>query len=135
MEEHQFSAGTVQRIGNVLKITYTKQSEITLEDMKEVTKIRERLFGKEQYCSLIDLRQDNLKITNEAKKYITQNKIIKQLRLAEVLLVNSFIEKMGVHAYVKIFRSGDNITVMTEEENAIHWLNTQYEKHFQPDFA
>jgi hypothetical protein len=135
MEEHQFSAGTVQRIGNVLKITYTKQEVITLDDMKEVTKIREQIFGKEQYCSLIDLRADNLSLSSEAKKYVTQNKTIRQLRLAEVLLVNNFIEKMGVHAYVRIFRSGDNITVMTEEENALHWLNTQYERHYQSDYA
>ena len=129
MEPHSFSAGTVQRIGNVLKIVYNKDSHITLEDMKEVTSIREMIFGNEQYVSLIDIREDNIHMTLEAKKYVTENKTIKKLRVAEVLLVKSFSQKLFVHSYVTIFRSKDKVTVMTDEDNAIHWLKRQFEKN------
>ncbi|MBD3638119.1 MAG: hypothetical protein HUJ25_12275 [Crocinitomicaceae bacterium] len=131
MEMHTFSAGTVERIGNVMKIVYKKDSEITLSDMKEITVIREQLFGNEKYVTLIDLTDDNIDMSDEAKRYVTNNKKIKELRIAEVLLVKNFAHRLGVHTYVKIFRFNDKVTVMTKEENALHWLNNQYKKYFE----
>lgn len=131
MEIHEFSAGTVERRGNVMIIRYKKDDMITLEDQKEITKIRKQLFGDNPYATLIDLREEKVNLTQEAKKYVTDNKHIRRLRIAEVLLVKSFVQKMGIHSYIKIFRSKDNITVMTNEDNAIHWLSAQYEKHHQ----
>lgn len=128
MDVHEFSAGTVERRGNVMIIRYKKDDVITLEDQKEITKIRKQIFGDNQYVTLIDMREDKIDFTKEAKAYVTENKNIRRLRIAEVLLVKSFIQKMGIHSYIKIFRSKDNITVMTDEENALHWLNAQYEK-------
>ena len=131
MEPREFSAGTLQKIGNVLKITYQKEGEITLDNMKEITAFREEVFGDNKYTSLVDLREEKLKFHDDAMKYVTNNKKIKELRVAEVLLVKNFAQKMGVHLYVKVFRSKDNITVMTNEENALHWLNRQFEKRVE----
>ncbi|MEX1000728.1 MAG: hypothetical protein WDZ35_01290 [Crocinitomicaceae bacterium] len=137
MIAHSFSAGTVQRLGIILKIKYKKDTEVTLSDMKEVTKIRKKLFGEESYCSLIDLSQDNLTMSSEARKYVTDSPIIRKLRIAEVLLVKNFAQKIGVHTYVRISRWKDNITVMTvkDEENAIHWLERQYRKHQEKELS
>lgn len=129
MEIHNFSAGQVLRIGNVMKIVYSKDSIITAEDMMEITPIRQMLFDDDKYCSLIDLTQDYLSLSSEAKKYVSENKTIKERRIAEVLLVKNFAQKLGVHAYVKIFRSNDNITVMTNEDSALHWLERQHSKY------
>ncbi|OIQ37091.1 MAG: hypothetical protein BM555_01485 [Crocinitomix sp. MedPE-SWsnd] len=126
--EHKFSAGTVERISNVLKITYDKSSPVTLADMKEITTIREQLFGNSNYASLIDLRGE-VNLTKEARDYATNHSVIKKLRVAEVLLVNNFAEKLGVHTYVKFFRFKDNVTVMTDEDNALHWLGREFDKH------
>ena len=131
MKSRTFSAGTVEKKGNVLKITYQKDSEITVDDMKEITAFREDVFGDNHYTSLIDLREEKLKFHDDAMKYVTHDKKIKELRVAEVLLVKNFAHKMGVHLYVKVFRSKDNITVMTDEENAIHWLNRQFDKFIE----
>ena len=128
MEAIPFSAGTIEKIGIVLKITYKKEGEITLDDMKEITHLRKELFGEHHYASLIDLKDDNLEFQNDALKYVTDNEVIRNLRVAEVLLVKSFAQRLGIHSYVKIFRSKDNVTVMTDEENALHWLNRQYQK-------
>lgn len=131
MEPETFSAGTVQKIGNVLKIQYKKDTEITVDDMKEITSYREEVFGDTNYTSLVDLRDDNLKFCDDAMKYVTNNKKIKELRVAEVLLVKNFAHRMGVHLYVKVFRYKDNIAVMTNEDNALNWLNRQYDKFYQ----
>ncbi|UKN00414.1 hypothetical protein K6119_11785 [Paracrocinitomix mangrovi] len=127
-ETQTFSAGTVERIGNILKITYTKKEVISIGDQKEITGIREKLFGKEKYVCLVDMRAENLQFTDEARKYVTYNKTIKKLRIAEVLLVNNFAEELLIHSYVRFARSEDKVTVMSNEEDAIFWLNTQYDK-------
>ena len=132
-KSHTFQGGEVQKIGNVLKIRYQKDTPVTLEDMKEVTEIRKNLFGDNPYCSLIDLSDDNLTVTKEAQKYVSDTDFIKRLRVAEVLLVKNFAQKVGVHTYVRITRWKDNITVMTlkDEDNAIDWLERQYKKYME----
>ncbi|MFT4600441.1 MAG: hypothetical protein ACI857_000615 [Arenicella sp.] len=125
--EHKFSAGTIERDGNILIIRYVKEAPVTLSDMKEITKIREQIFGNSNYASLIDLR-GKVEITKDAKEYVTKHPAIVKLRVAEVLLVNSFAEKLSIHTYVRFFRFKDNVTVMTEEDNAMHWLNSEFDK-------
>ena len=131
MQIHTFSAGTVERKGNILKIVYSKEESITLQDMQEITAIRKELFGENKYCSLIDLTKDLLVLTPEAKKFASTNPNIKQLRIAEVLLVKNFAQKLGVQTYVKLFRSKDRIKVMTEEEHAANWLEKEYKRYFE----
>ena len=132
-ETHLFDGGEVQKIGNVLKIRYQKDTPVTVEDMKAITEIRKKLFGDNPYCSLIDLSDDDLMVTKEAQKYVSDTPFIKKLRIAEVLLVKNFTQKIGVHTYVRITRWKDNITVMTlkDEDNAIDWLERQYKKYME----
>ncbi len=128
-----FSAGTVEKIGPVMKVTYLKDQTVTLDDMIEITAIREKLFGENKYCTLIDLSKDYLSLTPEAKQYAAENPTIKNLRIAEVLMVKNFAQKLGVFTYVKIFRSNDNVKVLTDEKEAIQWLNQQYEIYFRKE--
>lgn len=116
-----------------MKITYLKDQTVTLDDMIEITAIREKLFGENKYCTLIDLSKDYLSLTPEAKKYAAENPTIKNLRIAEVLMVKNFAQKLGVFTYVKIFRSNDNVKVLTDEKEAIQWLNQQYEIYFRKE--
>ncbi len=127
MQILKFSAGTVERIGSVMKVTYLKDKTVNVDDMKELTALREQLFGEEKYCTLIDLTKDFLSLSPEAKEYAAKSETILRLRIAEVLLVKNFGQKLGVHTYVKIFRSKDNVRVMTNELEAITWLNEQYQ--------
>ncbi len=129
MQILKFSAGTVERIGSVMKVTYLKDTTVNVDDMKEITLVREKLFGEEKYCTLIDLTKDFLSLSPEAKEYAANNETIKRLRIAEVLLVKNFAQKLGVHTYVKIFRSNDNVKVMVNELDAITWLNEQYQNY------
>lgn len=129
----KFSAGIVKRIGPVMKVTYLKDQTVTLDDMIEITAIREKLFGENKYCTLIDLTKDYLSLTPEAKQYAAENPTIKKLRIAEVLMVKNFAQKLGVFTYVKIFRSNDNVKVLTDEKEAIQWLNQQYEIYFKKE--
>jgi cytochrome b subunit of formate dehydrogenase len=129
MQILKFSAGTVERIGSVMKVTYLKDKTVNVDDMKELTALREQLFGEEKYCTLIDLTKDLLSLSPEAKEYAAKNETIRRLRIAEVLLVKNFAQKLGVHTYVKIFRSNDNVKVMVNEMDAITWLNEQYQNY------
>lgn len=127
----RFSAGTIERVGPVMIIRYSKETPVSLDDMKEITAIRESLFGEEKYCTLIDLRQDFLTMSPEAKKFAAEDKNVKRLRIAEVLMVKNFGQKLGVHTYIKLFRSKDLVKVMTEEPKAMEWLHEQYTAHYR----
>ncbi len=116
-----------------MKLTYLKDQTVTLDDMIEITAIREKLFGENNYCTLIDLTKDYLSLTPEAKQYAAENPTIKKLRIAEVLMVKNFAQKLGVFTYVKIFRSNDNVKVLTDEKDALEWLNQQYEIYFKKE--
>lgn len=131
IEPIRFSAGTIERTGPIMIIRYIKDTPVSLDDMNEITAIRKSLFGEEKYCTLIDLRQDFLTISPEAKKFATENKNIKRLRIAEVLMVKNFGQKLGVHTYIKLFRSKDLVNVMTEETKAVEWLLEQHAAHFR----
>lgn len=129
MKPISFSAGEVQKLDDILYIRYSKDSEITEADMMEITKLRRKLFGANKYVSLIDLREDNLVLTPAAKKYVSENAEIKSLRIAEVLLVKNFAQKIGVSIYARLFRSKDLISVMTEESKAKEWLKAKFNLH------
>jgi hypothetical protein len=103
VQTNTFTAGSVERLGNIMKVVYSKDSIITIEDMLEITEIRERLFGDNMYCTLIDLTKDYLSLSPEAKKYAAENPTIRRLRIAEVLMVKNFAQKLGVHTYIKLF--------------------------------
>lgn len=128
MQIHKFSAGSVEKIGNILKIVYTKDDNITLSDMQEITAIREELFGENKYCSLIDLTKDLLSLTPQAKEFVSTHPNIKRLRVAEVLLVKNIAQKLGVQTYVNLFRSKDRVKVMTNEKEAKQWLEKEFQK-------
>ena len=125
----KFSAGEVERIGNIMKMTYAPDCLVDLNSLKEISEIRAKLFGESKYCTLVDISDSNVEFTKEAKEFVTVNPTIKKLRIAEVILMKEFDQKMDVHDYIRIFRHGDDVAVMTDEANAINWLNRKYKEY------
>lgn len=124
----EFSAGTIEKIGNIMKMTYAEDAQVDLLTLKEISEIRARFFGETNYCTLVDIRNSNVEFTKEAKEFVTVNPIVTNLRVAEVILMETFDQKMEVHDYIRIYRHGDDVAVMTDEENAINWLNRKFKE-------
>jgi len=99
---------------------------VNIDDMKELTKIRESVYGENPYCSLIDLRKDFSTLDEEAKEYSNSFEKIKKLRIAEALLVKNYGQKLGAAVFTKLFRANHNTRVFTDEEKALEWLNEEY---------
>jgi len=127
----EFSAGTIEKIGHIMKMSYAENARVDLMTLKEISEIRARFFGENNYCTLVDIRNSNVEFTKEAKEFVTLNPIVKKLRVAEVILMETFDQKMEVHDYIRIFRHGDDVAVMTDEENAINWLNRKFNEFLE----
>ena len=129
MEEHAFSGGIVKKMNDVIMyIRFDKDHEVLVEDVKDITRVRKKLFGSSNYCSLIDVRKDFLSFSDEAKKHVSQNPKINALRISEALLVRNFGQKLGVDIYIRLFKPGSPSRSFVSEEKAINWLMNNHKE-------
>lgn len=129
MSIHQFSGGTVQQSNDfILRITFDVENDISTQHLKEISSIRESIFGNNHYCSLIDVRKDFMGISTEAKEYVAKNPTINKFRIAEALLVKNLGQKLGVELYIRLFKPKRASKVFLKEEKAKKWLKTEFDK-------
>lgn len=112
-----------------MRITFDNERQITIDDMKGITEIRQELFGENQYCTLIDARKDFVSFTPEATTYIANNPTINSLRIAEAVLVKNFGQSLGGQLYVKLFKPKSETKLFYKEDKATEWLEQQYLKN------
>lgn len=119
----------MEKVGeNILKITFQKDHDVTVEDIKGITVIRQRLIGDNFYCSIIDVRHDFLTFTKEAQQFVAENPMINHYRKAEALLVRNFGQKLGVEMYIRLFKPKSISKAFNDEQKAIEWLQKRYEE-------
>lgn len=129
MSMHQFSGGTIQKSNDfILRITFDVENDISIEHLKEISVIRENIFGNNHYCSLIDLRKDFMGISTEAKEYVAKNPTINKFRIVEAILVKNLGQKLGVDLYIRIFKPNRSTKSFLKEDKAEKWLKTQFDK-------
>ena len=129
MSNHPFSAGRISCHNRwLLEIIFTKNSEINLEDLLEISEFRQQNVGNNLYCSLIDIQKDFLIIDAEAKKFSATNENIQRLRVAEAILVQSLGQQLGASLYIRLFKSNSKRRVFMNRESAISWLEKRYKK-------
>ena len=127
---HKFSGGDVEIIEEfIMRVTFQKNHDITVKDLKEITGIREEALGERTYCSLVDLRKDLLTFTAEAKEFLAQNPMVNRYRVVEAILVKNFGQKMGVSFYMKIFKPKSLTRIFFDEKEAIAWLKIKYKAY------
>ena len=129
MNIHQFSGGTIQKSGDfILRITFDVEDDISIKHLKEIKAIRESIFGDNYYCSIIDVRKDFMRISDEAKEYVAKHPDINKLRIVEALLVKNLGQKLGVDLYIRLFKPKRASKVFLKEEKAKKWLKAEFEK-------
>ncbi len=130
MQKHQFSGGFVQKTNDfILRITFDVEEDISMQHLKEIATIRERLLGDNYYCSIIDARKDFLGISHEAKEYVAKHPKINKLRVAEAILVKNLGQKLGANLYIRLFKPKRASKVFLDENEANKWLEKEFEKH------
>lgn len=129
MSTHKFSGGVIEIVGDfILRITFDVENDISIEHIKEIKAIREKLLGDNYYCSIIDVRKDFMGISKEAKEYVAKHPSINKFRIAEALLVNNLGQKLGVDLYIRLFKPKRESKVFFKEERAKKWLKVEFEK-------
>ncbi len=130
MPIHKFSGGELEIVDNlIMRITFLKDHDVTLQDLEELTDIRKKTLGERTYCSLIDVRKDFLTFTADAKKFIAQNPLVNSHRVVEAILVKNFGQKLGAELYMNLFKPKSKTKVFFEEEKAVAWLKLKYQEH------
>ena len=132
MPIHKFSGGELEIVeGFVMRITFLKDHDVTVQDIQELTGIRKKTLGERTYCSLIDVRKDFLTFTTEAKKFITQNPLVNSHRVVEAILVKNFGQKLGAEMFMTLFKPKRKTKVFYDEEKAIAWLRVKYQEYLE----
>lgn len=127
MEQFEFSGGVIEKRGDfIMRITFDNKREITKEDMMAITEIRQKIFGDQKYCTLIDARKDFVRFSSESTEYVANNPLINKFRVIEAVLVKNFGQNLGGQLYIKIFKPKSETKLFYKEEKAIEWLTMKY---------
>ena len=127
MGEIKFSGGVIEKRGDfIMRITFDNDHQITIEDMKAITAVRQKLLGDKKYCTLIDASKDFVSFSPDATTYIANHPRINEQRIAEAVLVKGFGQSLGGQLYIKLFRPKSETKLFYKEDDAIEWLTQQY---------
>lgn len=126
MELYRFSGGEIEKMNSyVMRVKCSV--DISMENMKEITAIREKLFGEKYYCLLGDLRKDFIGISEEVQEYAANNPAANKYRIAEAILVKNFGQQLPVSMYILWKKPIRPTKVFYKEEKAMEWLKGQHE--------
>jgi hypothetical protein len=129
MADYQFSGGVIQKSNDfILRITFDVEDDISIHHLQEISSIREKIFGNNYYCSIIDVRKDFMGISHEAKEYVAKHPNINQYRVAEAMIVKNLGQKLGVSLYIRIFKPKRATKVFLNETEAVKWLTKEFEE-------
>ena len=108
---------------NIFYLTYLDGAEVDLVKLKEVVKNGFELHGEKPFYSIIDLRDNFASMDSDAKKYLANQKLLNNLRICEVVLVNSLAMRLVTKGYFIIFKPKWPLKVVNKNSELIDFLN------------
>lgn len=110
---------------NVFYLSYLDDSEIDVEKIEEIVSNGFKLHGTKPFYSIIDFRDNFASMSPEAKKYLANQDRLNDLRICEVILVNTLAMKLIVSGYFRLYRPKWPLKVVRKESELYPWLEKQ----------
>ena len=107
---------------NIFYLTYLDGAEVNLDKLKEVVNNGFELHGEKPFYSIIDLRDNFASMDSDAKKYLANQKLLNDLRICEVVLVNSLAMRLVTKGYFMIFKPKWPLKVVNKNSELIDFL-------------
>lgn len=114
----------------ILLLTYKREDDITIEDVKLVEEaIIELTQGAMIYC-LMDTSGRYLKFTQEAKNYLAKEaKIVQQQKVkCTAVVIDNLPNRIMTNFFLKIFKPKYSLKVFSNSDLAMNWLETELNK-------
>jgi hypothetical protein len=118
---------------NVATITYLKNQIIELKfkdniivtenDAREIDEAYVKLAQNKPFTALIDSRDIRGDLTTEARNFFATDKLVRNLRKGQAIVVNSLANKLLAEFYMKFHKPFDPVKIFNNDyENALNWL-------------
>lgn len=96
---------------NVLYLAYFDGAEIDLQKIKEINTNGSKLVDHKPFHTVVNLRNVFGSMTDEAKTFVARDKELNDLRISEVLLVNSLPMRILTRAFLRINKPKTNTKI------------------------
>ncbi|HIP37490.1 MAG TPA: hypothetical protein EYG85_11620 [Crocinitomix sp.] len=125
MSTYNFSAGTITHIrDNILLIKYNVLQPVTVEDIKEITKIRENIIGIKHYHAITDFTNGIVNITDEAKDYIAYQNKNNNFRISDAFITTSMATKIEINLYILFKKPNVRTKTFDSIDKALVWIDS-----------
>lgn len=108
----------------IIRLRFKPNVEFKLKDALEVDEAFKVFSGGIPYKSLVDGRDIFGHITKEAKQHFADNSPLRDLRMAEALVVNHLANRLIAKVYTMVHKPNNPVEVFTDFGQAMAWLKT-----------
>ncbi len=117
---YEFSAGTLTRISDdVILAKYTVDRKLTEQDIIDIRDLRKKLIGDTPYFFVLDMTDGIVTFSREAKKWVAENQESANVRILDIFIVRSWVMKVEVQLYLKIFKPINTTIVVSSLDKAM----------------
>jgi hypothetical protein len=106
---------------SIIKVEMKDHEEMDLEQMKIFIAAIRKLADLKPYGCLVDMRNSNGSISNEARQYAADNSYPPN-KLADALIYNSLAKKLIANFYIQFNKPKSPTRTFTSEQSALKWL-------------
>jgi hypothetical protein len=120
----KFSCGEVTILeSNILIFKFKTKEKISLKDLTQARDFRREIIGEVPYYPIIDGTEGFPSFTSEAKSFAAVNKESSDMRIMDILVVNSWTSKMEARLYKSLFKPRNKTLVVMSLEEALIRIN------------
>ena len=113
---------------NILYLAYFDEADINLSKIKEINKKGLILVNQKPFISLVNIKNVFGSMSNEAKSFVANNEELNDLKICEILYVNSLPVRILIKGYLMFFKP-KTITIVVssflEIQNILKKHNTK----------
>ena len=102
-----------------------------LEDGIEAHKSIHQLAKGNPYVIVGDARNATGSISPEARNFMAHDPLIKDIRMAEALIVETLPLKLLANFYMRFHRPPNPVKVFNKFDRGVEWLETQWQVHLE----
>ncbi len=125
MDTHKFDGGEIALIeDNILLIEYDTAQLITTRNIFNFKNLKKTLLGNQSFYTITDARNGHLKISDDAKSFLSEENKSTTKRYADAILVDSLAKKIEVELYILFHKPKVKTKSFTELNKAIRWINS-----------
>lgn len=112
----------------IVELFFKDSVEVDEDDAKEIDMIILKMVEGSKFLALTNALNINASITAEARDYFAKRSLLKDIRVAEALLINNLPTRILARFYAYFHRPANPIAIFGNRDEAITWLRSVYKQ-------